>query len=154
MPMNERPNWTDTFMEVARVIGKRATCPVKEVGAVFVDFDTKSILSVGYNGAPRKIRHCGQACRERQAGERSDECSAVHAELNAIFNATHNGVNLNDSIVYITCSPCIDCTRALIQVGAKLVIYDELYNRYDESVKLLEEAGVAHFRYGFGQDCL
>ena len=106
---------------------KRATCPVKQIGAVFVDRETHSILSLGYNGSPRKTIHCGQACRDRKIGENSESCLAVHAEMNAIFNAALNGIQLKNSGAYLTLSPCFKCSQALVQVGVRKVVWKEEY---------------------------
>jgi dCMP deaminase len=136
-------SWDEYFLDIAEKVAAKATCPVKMVGAVFVAGDTHSVLSLGYNGAPRKTKHCDK-CDGRKPGERSEVCRAVHAELNAIFNAALNGICLRGSDLYITCSPCKDCARAIVQVGAKYVHWRGDYP--DEAYReLFNEAGVHYW---------
>lgn len=140
----ETPSWERYFLEIAVSVSRRATCPVRSVGAVFVNPDTDSILSVGYNGAPRGTAHCGSGCATRKQGENQSVCRAVHAETNAIYNAALNGVNLNGSDVYLTLSPCENCSKALIQVGVLSVTYLETSSY---PLDWLDEAGIPHRRF-------
>lgn len=136
-----RVEWVDYFINMATLASTRATCPVANVGSVFVDPRTNSVLTMGYNGAPRGLAHCGEACENRKMGENIGVCKAVHAEMNAIFNAAHNGVTLLNSHVYNTLSPCVPCAQALIQIGAMRVVFPRIYKNRD-GIDLLDEAGV------------
>ena len=88
---NTRPAWDEYFLNIAREVGKRATCLRRRYGAIIVK--DKIIVSTGYNGAPRGETNCidsGVCERERlhvPKGERYELCVAVHAEQNAIINA-------------------------------------------------------------------
>lgn len=140
-----RPNWTEYFVVLAHQISSRATCPVRKVGAVFVNPQTHNILTVGYNGSPRGLSHCGDACKKRRQGEGSDQCKAIHAEANAIYNAAFNGTNLNGSVAYLTLNPCLGCARAMIQVGVKEVCFGQYHPSYGDALDLLDEAGVSYY---------
>lgn len=135
-----RPSWDQYFMDMAKLVAARATCPVRQVGAVFVD-KNNSVLSIGYNGAARGTKHCGDACKNRKHGEKTDECRAVHSETNAILNAARNGIKLEGSKVYVTLSPCARCANNLIQVGVTEVIYGS-NSAYPEVVEELKNSKV------------
>lgn len=137
----KRPGWDKYYILIAEQVAERSTCPVRQVGAVFVNPNTKSILTVGYNGAPRGTQHCGEACATRSHGKNQELCRAVHAEVNAIYNAALNGVGLDGCVVYSTLSPCLTCARAIIQVGAKEVYY-QYASAYPDAIYLLGEAGI------------
>lgn len=135
-----RLGWDDYFLKIAQVAALRSTCPVRQVGAVFVG-ENHSILSLGYNGSPRGTEHCGEECENRVHGQNINACKAVHAEANAIFNAASNGVSLKGSTLYCTLSPCMNCAKALIQVGVTKIIYGEK-SAYDEAISFLNRATI------------
>lgn len=137
----ERAGWGRYFLQMAEFVSTRSTCPTKQVGAVLVDPESKSVLSMGYNGSPRGTTHCGSECSDRKHGENTDVCRAVHAESNAIYNAAHNGIRLKGSDIYCTLSPCINCARAIIQVGVERVVFSH-ESAYPEALRELEEAGI------------
>ena len=149
--MINRVGWDKYYLMIAQTVATRATCPVINVGAVFVNPNTNSILSVGYNGAPRGATHCGEACENRLMGENSDKCRAVHAEANAIYTAALNGVSLNGSIAYTTLSPCLKCAQALIQVGVSEV-YFLTASLYRDGVYLLMSVGIPAFPVALGDN--
>ncbi len=140
-----RPAWDEYFMEITRLVATRSTCLRRRVGALLVR--DKRILSTGYNGAPRGLRHCLDigCLRERlgiPSGERHELCRALHAEQNAIIQAALHGVSVDGSTLYCTAQPCVICSKMLINSGIRSVVYAEGYP--DElSRELLEEAGVA-----------
>ena len=136
-----RVEWDPFFLGMAKYVSQRGTCPTRQVGAVIVDAETNSVLSVGYNGSPRGTSHCGEDCAQRKMGENPKVCKAVHAELNAIFNAAFNGVKVRDSKLYVTVSPCLSCARAIIQSGVSEVVASGK-SPYDRAIELLKEGGV------------
>lgn len=135
-----RIGWDEYFLKMARIAAIRSTCPVRQVGAVFIG-KHNSILSLGYNGSPRGTEHCGVECQNRVHGENIEACKAVHAEANAIYNAALNGLSLRDSTLYVTLSPCMNCAKALIQVGVKKVIFGE-HSAYDEAITFLNNSNI------------
>lgn len=142
-----RAGWDEYFLHMAEFIATRSTCPTKQVGAIFVEPTSKFVLSMGYNGSPRGTKHCGKQCASRKHGENTSACRAVHAEANAIFSAAYNGVGLRGSDVYCTLGPCQDCAQAIIQVGAKRVVFLN-DSAYPEVLQLLEEAGIIVEKFG------
>ena len=134
------PDWDSYFLDIAKIVAKRHTCPAAAVGAVFVDSETKSILTTGYNGSPRGMKHCDR-CDGRKIGERSSVCLAVHAETNAIYNATFNGVGLRNATLYCTNSPCDRCVRAVVSVGTRRVVWIDSYPDIS-AIDYLKEAGI------------
>lgn len=133
--------WDSYFLGMAKYVAQKGTCPTKKVGSVFVDPDTKVVLTMGYNGSPRGTSHCGEECANRQIGQNSKACKAVHAELNAILNSAFSGVKVRGSVCYVTVSPCLSCARALIQAGVTEVVASGK-SPYEKAFDLLKEAGV------------
>ena len=136
-------SWDEYFMGVAILASQRSKDPSTQVGACIVDGD-KRILSTGYNGFP-------QGCSDDEFPWNRDEAEGetkyqyvVHAELNAILNAS--GKKLAGSTVYVGLFPCNECAKAIIQSGIKEVVYlsDKYHNTpaMTASRKMLEAAGV------------
>ncbi|MBD5634306.1 MAG: cytidine/deoxycytidylate deaminase family protein [Candidatus Eremiobacteraeota bacterium] len=136
-----RPGWDEYFMEVARTVATRATCPRASVGAVLVR--EHRILTTGYNGAPRNVAHCTEAGCEMVGGH----CvRSTHAEANAVVQGALHGVMLEGATAYCTHQPCVHCAKLLISAGVEKIVYA---NSYADAFaqQLLAEAGVAlvHF---------
>lgn len=148
--MEKRQNisWDEYFMGMAVLSALRSKDPSTQVGAVIVNED-KRVVSIGYNGMPRNIAD-EDLTWEKGEGLNSKYLYVCHAELNAILNA-RNGASLQNCTVYVTLFPCNECTKALIQVGIKEVVY--LDNKYQDttgvqaSKKMLELAGVKIRQY-------
>lgn len=109
-------------MLLAVQVSSRGTCNRKKVGAVIVR--DKTILSTGYNGSIRGLAHCDD---EGHLMENGHCVRTVHAEANAIAQAAKNGVNLSDSEIFITASPCWTCFKLLANSGITKVTYGEFY---------------------------
>jgi len=106
-----------------------------------VDKD-QAIVATGYNGAPRRMRHCYDAGCLLEGGH----CvRAVHAEINAITNAARRGVPLEGCTAYCTLLPCIQCLQALYACGIRMVFFKETYEREekDHLFQIAEDAGIA-----------
>ena len=87
--MDSRASWDEYFMNIARMVASRATCDRKHVGAVLVR--DRTILSTGYNGSIRGLRHCSEEGHMMEDGH----CvRTIHAEANAIIQAARNGVRI------------------------------------------------------------
>ena len=107
------------FMNIARSMAENLSKDrSKKVGALFLDQDNRP-LSWGYNGFPVGAN---DDVEERHTNKALKLLWSEHAERNAIYNATRSGTSLMGSKVYITTlPPCVDCARALVQVGVKQV---------------------------------
>ncbi|MFA5144619.1 MAG: cytidine/deoxycytidylate deaminase family protein [Candidatus Omnitrophota bacterium] len=144
----ERPSWDEYFLEMAKLVSRRSTCLRRYVGAVAVR--DKRILATGYNGVPSGLAHCIDAGCIRQklnipSGQRQELCRGLHAEQNVIIQAVIHGVDLKDSVLYVTNQPCVTCTKMLISAGVKKVVMLEGYP--DElAQRMLKEAGIKIIR--------
>jgi dCMP deaminase len=144
-----RPSWDQYFMDITRLVATRSTCLRRQVGAILVK--ERNILATGYNGVPSGISHCDVAgcLRERlkiPSGERHELCRGLHAEQNAIIQAARHGINIDGSILYCTNTPCIICTKMLINAGITTFIYADGYE--DELAReMISETGITviHF---------
>ncbi len=126
----DRPTWEEYFMEITRLVAKRATCLRRQVGAVLVM--DKRLLATGYNGAPSGLAHCLEVgcLREKNnipSGERHELCRGIHAEQNAIIQAAFHGVRIQGATLYCTNLPCVICTKMIINAGIKEITYESGY---------------------------
>lgn len=140
-----RPGWDAYFMDIARTVASRSNCVKRKVAAV-VTLD-KRIISTGYNGTPRGTTNCNEGgcprCNDlAPGGTRLDECLCSHAEENAITQAAYHGVSLKGGTVYTTFSPCLQCTKMIINAGLGEVIFQSEYPLGQVALDLLAEAGV------------
>ncbi|DAC72307.1 MAG TPA: cytidine deaminase [Thermoplasmata archaeon] len=124
--MEARPTYDEYFMEMAHVVAKRSTCLRRKVGAILVK--DKHILSTGYNGAPKGLKHCSETGCLREnlnipSGERHELCRGLHAEQNAIIQAAVFGVSIKGSVLYCTNTPCVVCVKMLINAGVTEITY-------------------------------
>ena len=141
----ERPSWDQYFMNIATTVASRSNCMKRKVAAV-VTIDRR-IVSTGYNGTPRGTRNCNEGgcprCNSFAPGGTSlDECFCSHGEENAITQASYHGVTLRGGTLYTTFSPCLQCTKMIINAGLVEVVYDSHYPLGDSSLSLLREANV------------
>ena len=131
-----RVSWKDYFMNIAREVATRSTCDRKHVGAVIVR--EKTILSTGYNGSIKGLPHCDEVGCEMVDGH----CvRTTHAEANAIVQAAKNGIQINQSEIYVTASPCYDCFKLIANAGIKVIYYDEFY-RDKRIIEKSKEIGI------------
>ena len=146
--MKAQLNWDEYFMGMAVLSSLRSKDPSTKVGAVIVN-DEKKVVSIGYNGMPRHIEDEDLTWNKGE-GLDSKYLYVCHAELNAILNA-RNGSSLSNCTVYVTLFPCNECTKALIQVGVKEVVY--LDDKYGDTIgvqaskKMLTLAGIKYRQF-------
>ncbi len=140
-----RPSWDDYFMGIAKVVASRSNCVKRKVAAVIVK--DKRIISTGYNGTPRGTRNCSEGGCPRcnsftESGKNLEECLCSHGEENAIVQASYHGISIKESTIYTTFSPCLLCTKMIINAGIKEVVYNVDYPMADTPLRLLRDAGV------------
>jgi dCMP deaminase len=138
----KRPDWTDYFMDITRLVARRSTCIRRQVGAIVVK--DKRILATGYNGVPTGLPHCEDVgcIREQQkipSGQRHELCRGLHAEQNTIIQAAFHGISINGAILFCTTLPCSICLKMLINAGIKEIVYEQGYPD-DLAHSLLEQA--------------
>lgn len=145
---SQRPSWDAYFMQIADLVKTRATCPRRQVGAVIVK--EKRILSTGYNGAPRGLKHCPDGGPQHDWPDgcmKAGHCiRSLHAEQNALLQAAMLGVPVQGSTIYVTCQPCNSCAKMIINAGIEKVIYEGDYPD-DFSKELFREAHMEVLRY-------
>lgn len=112
---NNRPNWDDYFIMQAFLISTRSTCHKLKVGCAIVK--NNRIISAGYNG------HLTGANHNMSISINGHEQCTVHSEHNAIADASKRGISVNDSIIYVTHYPCINCFKLIVQSGIKEIKY-------------------------------
>ena len=111
-------NWDKRYMCLAHMIADWSKDPSTKVGAIIVG-NKGQILSQGYNGFPRGIKDTTEKLINREI----KYMHTVHAEMNAIYNASYSGVCLDNAILYVYGLPvCSECAKGIIQVGIKKVI--------------------------------
>ena len=144
-----RPDWDSYFMEMLEVIKKRSTCMRREVAAMIVK--DHRIIATGYNGSPKGLKHCGELGCLRQelkipSGQRHEMCRGIHAEQNAIIQAAVYGVSIEDSEIYITHSPCVVCSKMIVNAGIRRVVFRGDYPD-QMSLDILKEAKIKVEKY-------
>jgi dCMP deaminase len=142
--MGDRPSYDEYFMEMAHVVAKRSTCIRRKVGAILVK--DKHILSTGYNGAPKGLKHCAEigCLREKldiPSGHRHELCRGLHAEQNSIIQAAVFGISIKDSFLYCTNTPCVVCVKMLINSGVKEIVFQGDYPD-DLAKKMIDESKI------------
>ncbi len=142
----ERVSKQNYYLDIAQTVAERSTCLRKSFGAIIVKND--SIVSTGYNGAPRGRQNCSDICRcirdelNIPRGERYELCRSLHAEANAIIAASRE--QMLDSTLYLACldsktgelvphtSSCMMCKRLVINAGIKRVVIRDTKSEYRE----------------------
>lgn len=133
----ETDRYNTYFMDIAIRSSEMSYSRRKKVGAVFVR--NRRILSTGFNGMPpNEDNNCEI---EDEFGNLITKKDVIHAEENAIIFANTIGIDLSDSILYSTLSPCVNCAKLLIKNKIKTVFYDEEY-RINDGEFLLKKHGI------------
>ena len=121
------------YLRMARIWAENSYCERRKVGALLVK--DKMIISDGYNGTPAGFENI---CEDENGVTKS---YVLHAEANAITKIAQSNSNSKDATLYVTTSPCIECSKLIIQAGIKRVIFQELYRIHD-GIDLLKRAGI------------
>ena len=121
------------YLKMAREWAKLSHCERKQVGALIVK--DSMIISDGYNGAPSGFDNC---CEDEEG---KTIWYVLHAEANAIMKVSKSTNNSNGATLYITLSPCKECSKLVLQAGIRRVVYMKGY-KDDAGIKFLDKAGV------------
>ena len=136
-------SWDEYFMGVAKLAARRSKDPSTQVGACIVSQEN-IIISTGYNGMPKGCSDDLFPWDREGDPEMTKYPYVVHAELNAILNAS--GRDLRGSRIFVALFPCNECAKAIIQCGIKEVVY--LSDKYKDTMgniaskRMLMAAGV------------
>lgn len=125
------------YIEMAKVWAKNSYCERMQVGCLIVK--EKSIISDGYNGTPTGFPN---VCEDDY---NSTLPLVLHAEANAITKLARGTQSSDGSILYVTLSPCFECSKLIIQSGIKKVVFLEVY-RNPEPISFLAKAGIEIFK--------
>ena len=121
------------YLRMAEIWAENSYCKRRQVGAILVK--DKMIISDGYNGTPAGFENI---CEDENGVTKS---YVLHAEANAITKIAQSNNNSKGATLYVTTSPCIECSKLIIQAGIKRVIFQELY-RIQDGIDLLKRAGI------------
>ena len=121
------------YLRMARIWAENSYCERRKVGALLVK--DKMIISDGYNGTPAGFENI---CEDENGVTKS---YVLHAEANAITKIARSNNNADGATLYVTDSPCIECSKLIIQAGIKRVVYSREY-RLTDGVDLLKRAGI------------
>ncbi|WP_302989461.1 dCMP deaminase family protein [uncultured Muribaculum sp.] len=121
------------YLRMARIWSENSYCQRRKVGALLVK--DQMIISDGYNGTPAGFEN---VCEDENGVTKP---YVLHAEANAITKVARIGNSSEDSTLYITASPCLECSKLIIQAGIKRVVYNDLY-RIQDGLEILRRAGV------------
>lgn len=132
--MNEKQLELDKrYLRMARIWAENSYCTRRKVGALIVK--DKMIISDGYNGTPSGFEN---VC---ELDNGTTKPYVLHAEANAITKIAKSGNNSDGATLYVTASPCLECSKLIIQSGIRRVVYSENY-RLTDGIDLLKRAGV------------
>ena len=132
--MNKKQlKYDQAYMRMAFEWAKLSYCERKQVGAIIVK--DRMIISDGFNGAPTGFEN---SCEDKEG---NTKWYVLHAEANAILKVASSTQSCKDSTLYITLSPCKECSKLIHQSGIKRVVYANAY-KDETGLEFLEKAGV------------
>lgn len=121
------------YIRMATIWAENSYCLRRKVGALIVK--NQMIISDGYNGTPSGFENI---CEDEHHVTKP---YVLHAEANAITKIARSNNSSDGATMYVTASPCIECSKLIIQAGIKRVVYSEPY-RLEDGLELLRRAGV------------
>ena len=122
-----------SYLQMAAVWAKNSYCKRRQVGALIVK--DRMIISDGYNGTPSGFENI---CEDESGATKP---YVLHAEANAITKVAKSGNSSEGATLYVTASPCMECSKLIIQAGIKRVVYKDEY-RLTDGIELLKKAGI------------
>jgi len=131
--VNKQKKYDDTYLRMAMVWGELSYCKRRKVGALIVK--DKMIISDGYNGTPSGFEN---VCEDEN---HYTKWYVLHAEANAILKVASSTQSTKGATLYITLSPCKECSKLIHQSGIKRVVYSKKY-KDDSGLTFLKKAGV------------
>ena len=121
------------YLKMARIWAENSYCVRRQVGALIVK--DKMIISDGYNGTPSGFENI---CENDMGATKP---YVLHAEANAITKVAKSANNCDGGTLYVTTSPCMECSKLIIQAGIKRVVFSEKYHN-TEGLEILSKVGV------------
>ena len=133
MTANKQLKFDKAYLKMALEWGKLSHCKRKQVGALIVK--DRMIISDGFNGTPTGFENC---CEDENGATKWE---VLHAEANAILKVASSTQSAKNATLYVTLSPCTQCSKLIHQAGIKRVVYANAY-KDDAGIKFLEKAGI------------
>jgi dCMP deaminase len=121
------------YLKMADIWAQNSYCKRRQVGALLVK--DKMIISDGYNGTPSGFENICEDENEKT------KPYVLHAEANAITKIAKSGNSSDGATLYVTSSPCMECSKLIIQAGIKRVVFTESY-RLEDGINLLKRANI------------
>ena len=121
------------YLRMAKIWASNSYCKRRQVGALLVK--DNMIISDGYNGTPAGFENI---CEDENGVTKP---YVLHAEANALTKVAKSGNSAAGATLYVTASPCMECSKLIIQSGIKRVVYSDEY-RLDDGIRLLKRAGI------------
>lgn len=131
--LSKTQRYDQAYLRIASEWGQLSYCKRKKVGAIIVK--DRMIISDGYNGTPSGFENC---CEDEEG---KTKWYVLHAEANAILKVARSTQGCQGATLYITMSPCKDCSKLIHQSGITRVVYLEDY-KDGEGIDFLRKAGV------------
>ncbi|MFH0846387.1 MAG: deaminase [Patescibacteria group bacterium] len=156
----KRIDWDTLFMLQVRAYAMRSACLRYRVGTVFTK--DNRVLTGGFNGPPRGEPNCCDVGCAKIKGNGdfvpagSGLCRGAHGEMNSLANACLGGVNLSNSTVYCSFSPCLDCAKHLVNLGIVRFVYEVEYSEEEgqKAIALLKRRGIDVVQFKFMESVL
>jgi len=133
MTAEKQLKFDKAYLKMALEWGKLSHCKRKQVGALIVK--DRMIISDGFNGTPTGFENC---CEDESGATKWE---VLHAEANAILKVASSTQSAKNATLYITLSPCPQCSKLIHQAGIKRVVYANAY-KDNAGIKFLEKAGI------------
>jgi dCMP deaminase len=121
------------YLKMAAIWSQNSYCKRRKVGALLVK--DKMIISDGYNGTPSGFENI---CEDENNFTKP---YVLHAEANAITKVAKSYNSSEGATLYVTSSPCMECSKLIIQAGIKRVVFTENY-RLEDGINLLKKAKI------------
>lgn len=134
MELKKRNKYDKAYLRIAREWSLLSYCKRRQVGAIIVR--DRMIISDGYNGTPSGFENC---CEDQEG---LTNWYVLHAEANAILKVARSTQSCEGATLYITMSPCKECSKLIHQSGIKRVVYHSDY-KDTSGIDFLIKAGVA-----------
>ncbi|MBP5228943.1 MAG: dCMP deaminase family protein [Bacteroidales bacterium] len=131
--MDKQLQFDLSYLQMAGVWARNSYSKRLQVGALLVK--DRMIISDGYNGTPSGFEN---VCEDENGVTKP---YVLHAEANAITKVAKSNNSSEGATLYITASPCMECSKLIIQSGIRRVVYRDAY-RLDDGIKLLKRAGI------------
>ena len=130
---NKQLQFDKRYLEMAKIWSHNSYCKRRKVGALIVR--DRMIISDGYNGTPAGFEN---NCEDENY---TTKAYVLHAEANAITKVAKSNNSSEGATLYVTTSPCIECSKLIIQSGIKRVVYSDEYHN-TEGLDLLRRADI------------